>query len=85
MSRIVVFGVGPRSQLDAARLTSLLEGAALALNKVQSEGVAMEIPAQGVLDEEVRAKALTRAFVLNFRGAHVKVLGEKSLHKHLGK
>lgn len=81
--RIFVLGMGPLKKLDAVGLGRALRRAAETLKRAKAESVAVELPADGVLEEEARARALKTEFLGRMGGAKVAVLGPKSLGRLL--
>jgi hypothetical protein len=79
VGRIMVAGLGSLRDLSPSVAGEALKSAAQKLNKVQTEGVALEIPGAGLLDEETRARLLTQVFVPEFKGQRVALLAEKSV------
>jgi hypothetical protein len=80
MLRVFVMGLGPR-RVSSAGLGSALEEAARTLSRAKVEAVALEVPGAGVLDDQVRASAVTSQFLPKFKGKSVAILGERSLAK----
>jgi hypothetical protein len=81
--RVFVVGVGPRQRLTADALGRALTFAARMLTRAKVEGVALELPGAGVLEDSVRAWALVNQFVPEFKGQQVAVLGDKGFARHL--
>ncbi len=77
--RIFAVGVGLEASVDAARLGSLLEGAAAMLKKAGVGSVALALPRGGSLPDEARAAAITRHFVPGFGSGAVTVLAERGV------
>jgi hypothetical protein len=81
--RIMVAGLGPRSELGASSVGEALQRAARMLNKAGTKGVALEIPGLGQLDDETRARLLTKVFLPELKANRVVVLAEKPLGRLL--
>lgn len=78
-SRIFAVGLGPSEGADPAGLSEALAGAGEMLSKARVQSVALEIPAQGMLEEAARAAVFTAKFLPAYRGERVRVLGERRL------
>jgi hypothetical protein len=78
-SRIMVVGLGRREEVSAQMVEEALKAAAVRLNKAQVQGVAMEPPGAGSLDDETRAKLLSSSFVPEFTGQRLTILAERAL------
>ncbi|KFA88176.1 M17 family peptidase N-terminal domain-containing protein [Archangium violaceum] len=82
--RIFVIGLGRRKALDASSLGEALANAGQVLARAKVEGVALEIPGTGALDEAARAASLTDKFIPSFKGGKkVAVLADKELARRL--
>ncbi|HYO73493.1 MAG TPA: M17 family peptidase N-terminal domain-containing protein [Archangium sp.] len=82
--RIFVIGLGRRKGLDASSLGEALANAGQVLARARVEGVALEIPGTGALDEASRASSLTDKFIPAFKGGKkVAVLADKELARRL--
>ncbi|AKJ02541.1 cytosol aminopeptidase family protein [Archangium gephyra] len=82
--RIFVIGLGRRKGLDASSLGEALTNAGQILARAKVEGVALEIPGIGALDEAARASSLNDRFVPAFKGGRkVAVLADKELARRL--
>jgi hypothetical protein len=77
--RIFAVGVGLEAGLDAARLGTLLEGAAAMLKKAGVGSVALALPRGSGLGDEVRVEALKRHFLPGFGNGTVTVLAERGV------
>ncbi len=82
--RIFVLGLGPSRGLTSEALGEALRRAADTLKRANAESVAVELPGEGVLDEDVRAAALKAEFLPRVGTRKVAVLGAKSLGRLLG-
>jgi Cytosol aminopeptidase family, N-terminal domain len=81
--RIFVLGLGQRQGLDASSLGEAMAFAARVMAKAKVQGVALEVPGAGRLDEGVRASALNEKFLPTFKGQRVAVLADKDLARRL--
>ncbi len=82
--RIFVIGLGRRKGMDASSLGEALSNAGQVLARAKVEGVALEIPGTGALDEAARAASLTDKFIPSFKGGKkVAVLADKELARRL--
>jgi Cytosol aminopeptidase family, N-terminal domain len=82
--RIFIIGLGRRKGLDASSLGEALAEAGRVLARAKVEGVALEIPGTGSLDEAARAASLTDKFLPAFKGGKkVAVLADKDLARRL--
>ena len=81
--RIFVIGLGRRQGLDASSLGEAMGFAARVMAKAKVQGVALEIPGVGSLDEGARASALNEMFLPAFKGQRVAVLADKDLARRL--
>jgi hypothetical protein len=81
--RVFIIGLGRRKGLDASSLGEVLANAARVMAKAKVEGVALEIPGVGQLDEATRASALNDKFLPAFKGQRVAVLADKDLARRL--
>jgi hypothetical protein len=81
--RIFVVGLGQRDRLGAQGLAQVLAHAAQTLSRAQVASVALEIPGEGQLEEQVRAQAFSERFLPTFRRAEVAVLAPRSLGRML--
>ncbi len=81
--RIFVMGLGPSRKLSAEALGMALRRAADTLKRAKAESVAVELPGDGQLDEDVRAGALKAEFLQRVGTPKVAVLGAKSLGRLL--
>jgi hypothetical protein len=81
--RIFVIGLGRRQGLDASSLGEALANAARVLAKAKVEGVALEVPGVGKLEDAARASALNDKFLPAFKGQRVAVLADKELARRL--
>jgi hypothetical protein len=84
VARIFVAGLGKSQQLTASGLGEALSAAAKTLSRAKADGVALEVPGAGTLDENSRAAALKQAFLSEFRGSRVAVFSDKPLARLLG-
>jgi len=81
--RVFVAGVGRSRQLGSDGLVSALASAVQTLRKAGSQGVALEIPGSGVIDDHARVSALQQTFLPAFRSGHVALLGDKAFTRLL--
>ena len=81
--RIFVIGLGQRRDLDASSLGQALANAARVLAKAKVNGVALEVPGAGQLDEATRATAFNEKFLPAFKSQQVAVLADKDLARRL--
>jgi len=79
VQRILVLGVGPRAQLDRARLDEVLARAAATLRKALVSSVAVGVPEALTATDEAIADAVRRNLVPAFGDQKVTVLGSKGL------
>ncbi|MFZ5468973.1 MAG: M17 family peptidase N-terminal domain-containing protein [Myxococcota bacterium] len=85
MGRVFAVGLGKAASLSVEALGEALAGAARMLNKANVQGVALELPGEGRLDDAVRAEAFSQRFRPEFKGARVALLAEKPLRMRLPK
>jgi Cytosol aminopeptidase family, N-terminal domain len=84
LMRIFVIGMGRSRSLTPDALGRALGKAAETLQKAQVHSVALEVPGEGVLDDGVRANALTSKFLPAFsNNAHVAVLAGEGIARFL--
>jgi hypothetical protein len=83
LPRIFVLGLGQRQGLEASSLGEAMAFAARVLAKARVQGVALEIPGAGQLDEGTRVSALNEKFLPAFKGQRVAVLADKDLARRL--
>jgi hypothetical protein len=81
--RVFILGLGTRQGLDASSLGEVLAHAARVLAKARVEGVALELPGAGLLDEATRASAFSDKFLSGFKGQRVAVLADRELARRL--
>jgi hypothetical protein len=81
--RVFIIGLGRRKGLDASSLGEVLATAARVMAKAKVEGVALEIPGAGQLEDATRASALNEKFLPAFKGQRVAVLADKELARRL--
>lgn len=84
VSRIFVIGLGNTRGMTPESLGRALERAAQTLQKAKVENVAVELPAEGALDEGTRAGALKAQFLPAFKKSKVAVFSGKQLGRMLG-
>ncbi len=82
--RVFAVGVGPDASVDAAKLGSLLEGAAAMLKKAGVSSVALALPKANALNDEARVEAIKRHFVPGFGNGNVTVLADRGVRALLG-
>jgi hypothetical protein len=83
LPRIFVIGLGQRQRLDASSLGEAMAFAAQVMAKAKVQGVALEVPGAGVLEEGARISALTEKFLPVLKGQRVAVLADKELARRL--
>lgn len=83
MPRVFVVGVGRSSNPTPERVGQALHTAAAMLSRAKVQGVALELPGSGSLDDKQRVTALSGRFVPDFSGQRVAILGEKALTRML--
>jgi hypothetical protein len=81
--RIFVIGMGRRHSLTPDSLGRALGKAAETLKRAQVESVALEVPGDGVLDDNLRARALTSMFLPAFSHSRIAVLGGETIARLL--
>lgn len=81
--RIFVIGIGRSRSLTADALSHALGKAAETLSRARVESVALEVPGDGVLDDGLRARALTARFLPSFSHSRVAVLGGEGIARLL--
>jgi hypothetical protein len=82
--RIFAIGIGRSRSLTPDALGRALGKAAETLHKAQVQSVALEVPGEGVLDDGVRAGALSSRFLPAFSDAsHIAVLGGAGIARFL--
>ena len=87
LTRIFVIGLGRSRSLTPDALSRALGRAAETLQKAQVHSVALEVPGEGVLDDGVRAGALTSRFLPAFssNSSHVAVLAGEGIARFLSR
>ncbi|HZA49766.1 MAG TPA: M17 family peptidase N-terminal domain-containing protein [Myxococcaceae bacterium] len=84
MWRIFVIGLGRKQALTPDVLARALGKAAETLQRAQVQSVALEIPGEGVLEDGLRARALTARFLPAFSSqSRVAVLGGEAIARLL--
>jgi hypothetical protein len=83
LPRIFVMGLGRRQGLDASSLGEAMAFAARVMAKARVQGVALEVPGAGLLDEGARVSALNEKFLPAFKGQRVAILADKELARRL--
>ena len=84
LTRIFVIGLGHARTITPDSLGRALGKAADTLQKAQVHSVALEVPGEGVLDDGVRASALTSRFLSAFsNSSRVAVLAGEGIARFL--